>query len=730
MNEEESLYKTIILALIIGIVVVVLTLVLTRPEQETFTELYFNDHQNLPDYIDQNEEYSYSFTIANHEKSGIEYVYNKTQELIKLDYSCEDTILYLQKSNESKYLEFIDGYDDVDTWSTKTTDPLLYIKDDSYAIKMSYQVKSGAGQVVLGLRGLDDNDKYVLVINENKNKAYFMTRKQKIEIDINESLALSRRVAITAENGTLVIELDNQRLVELSNIKEFNKGFLFLEMTHTYAKLWSPVIERETTKQVVNLQFGGIQYVSVPLEVTQTLQQRILFYQAPNDQDTVSGELSTESNELNLDAELNPDAEQFAEGSPQLADNGSLNADNVSLPAEDSPQPADNGSQNADSSPLPADFNATKNTYYYYVGQPFNMTRYTMESVFRLIDGEQFSMGSESNYALGFFPLDYKVLFTYKSNGENKTMNLSLPKRIRGWHSVMVDVDNEIIKVYFDSVLSAVINDSDYSESATPFLRTDDDRAVVQNFYAESNVEPLKYNYNIPKSGSEQRRYTRIYDPRLISRPDQPEEERDPIDEELEYVYQANRIDWENYAANIIYVDPEKENSMFIAFNDLEETIYSLFLEDNTANFTFWENGIKKSEVKNVTLNETFTHRVEFDIEGNNITVRMNFEKLWEKTIDKTSGGLLLLNHSENVSVTNTDIENRDSNEIRVYQKPQPKCKPISSKTFSETAAVYIAKGDELMLEESFNINEDFDIGIISVLLSEEQEIHFLVSMK
>lgn len=678
MNEDESLYKAIIIALVIGIVIVIATLLLTKSNPETFTELYFNNHKELPNFVQENKSYDYSFVISNHEGKDVEYNYTISETLINLDYSCEDTVLYLSKQNESKYKEYVKGDYKIDTWATETKDPLLYINEENYSIKLSYQIKSGAGQIVIGLKGLDGKDNYVLIINEKEKKAHFLTANQDIEIDINESDALSRRVSIQSRDGTLIIELDSQTLVELSNVKGYSKGFLYLEMTQTYAKLWTPIIERGDLKQVINLQFGGIQFVTVPLEVTQTLQQKILFYQAPSN--TANSEQNTESQ------------------NDEFPDNETI-------------------------------LNETRKSYFYYVGNPFNMTRYTMESVFRLVNGEQFSMGVQDKFALGFFPLDYKVLFTYlNEEGENKTLNLSLPNRMRGWHSIMFDVNDNVIKVYFDSKLSAVVNDSKYGETPIPFLRTDDKRAVVQSFYAESNIEPLKYNYNIPKSGTQKRRYTRIYDPRLITRPDQPEDERTPVDDELTYVYESNRIDWDNYSANIIYVDNERKNSMLITFNDLDSVIYSLFLDDNQANFTYWKDKRKITELKNISLNTSYTHRVEFDVEENNITVRVDFEKLWELEIDKTSGGLLLLNNSENVSVKNTNIENRDSNEVRVYQKPDPKCKPLSTNTSSRTSSVYIKNEDLLKIEESFNFKKDFDIGIIEIGINEEQKIRFLVT--
>jgi hypothetical protein len=47
----------------------------TTAKPETFTELYFEDHSNLPKTIEKYKEYSFSFTIHNLEYKDVEYPY-------------------------------------------------------------------------------------------------------------------------------------------------------------------------------------------------------------------------------------------------------------------------------------------------------------------------------------------------------------------------------------------------------------------------------------------------------------------------------------------------------------------------------------------------------------------------------------------------------------------------------------------------------------------------------
>ncbi len=72
--EDDSIYNVIIISLIIGIIVVIATLVVAKPEKEKFTELYFNNHENLEEY-DYDGEIDFSFTISNFEGEQSEYKY-------------------------------------------------------------------------------------------------------------------------------------------------------------------------------------------------------------------------------------------------------------------------------------------------------------------------------------------------------------------------------------------------------------------------------------------------------------------------------------------------------------------------------------------------------------------------------------------------------------------------------------------------------------------------------
>jgi len=94
MNEDK-LYNILIAVSIIGIIVV-LVLIFTTKTTESFTELYFEDHQNLPsEYL--LDEYEFEFTIHNLENQAMNYGYNVYIEFYDNDKLKETSTI--EKSN-------------------------------------------------------------------------------------------------------------------------------------------------------------------------------------------------------------------------------------------------------------------------------------------------------------------------------------------------------------------------------------------------------------------------------------------------------------------------------------------------------------------------------------------------------------------------------------------------------------------------------------------------------
>ena len=91
-----AVYFVIGVSLFIGSVPVIKEAVVfaTTAKPETFTELYFEDHTNLPKTIKKDEKYSFIFTIHNVEYKDIEYSY-----VVYLQTNDQKTILDQGKFN-------------------------------------------------------------------------------------------------------------------------------------------------------------------------------------------------------------------------------------------------------------------------------------------------------------------------------------------------------------------------------------------------------------------------------------------------------------------------------------------------------------------------------------------------------------------------------------------------------------------------------------------------------
>ncbi len=72
--KEDILYNIVIGITLIAIIAVII-LIFTTSTTESFTELYFEDHNDLPSNIQLNKEYSFQFSIHNLENQQTTYNY-------------------------------------------------------------------------------------------------------------------------------------------------------------------------------------------------------------------------------------------------------------------------------------------------------------------------------------------------------------------------------------------------------------------------------------------------------------------------------------------------------------------------------------------------------------------------------------------------------------------------------------------------------------------------------
>ncbi|GEM_PF-1044448 len=106
-DNDKTIVYGIVAACVVGMVIIG-ALVLSSDTSEGFSELYFEDHTELPRMVDVNEEIDFAFTVVSHERDVTTYDYNVTYDnrliksgtfkLMPEDSSSEEVIL--AKGNE------------------------------------------------------------------------------------------------------------------------------------------------------------------------------------------------------------------------------------------------------------------------------------------------------------------------------------------------------------------------------------------------------------------------------------------------------------------------------------------------------------------------------------------------------------------------------------------------------------------------------------------------------
>ncbi|MFH1971877.1 MAG: DUF1616 domain-containing protein [archaeon] len=95
--EDDKVYNALMVISAIAIIII-LTLIFTTKTTEEFTELYFEDHQNLPNQIQLEKEYTFQFSIHNLENEQTSYNYKisidyyKSEKLQKTETLFQDSI--------------------------------------------------------------------------------------------------------------------------------------------------------------------------------------------------------------------------------------------------------------------------------------------------------------------------------------------------------------------------------------------------------------------------------------------------------------------------------------------------------------------------------------------------------------------------------------------------------------------------------------------------------------
>jgi len=241
--EDDSIYNAIIISLIIGIIIVIATLIIARPEKETFTELYFENHENLPKYSNPDNYYSFKFTIHNVENKDFNYTYrisafqDDKEQIIE-----ENTILI--KNNEKETIEKTIKVDVKDKAKIQVTLTDLDQEIHFFVKSNKYYPYEGLGDGKIDcLKTIDINENETLAI---KAEGSYADGWPVLEIRINGKLINSTE--IKEEKEYKLIPLMENSIVDLSfvndyNIKEDNQMVADRNIYVSYVKVGDKMID-------------------------------------------------------------------------------------------------------------------------------------------------------------------------------------------------------------------------------------------------------------------------------------------------------------------------------------------------------------------------------------------------------------------------------------------------------------------------------------------------------
>jgi hypothetical protein len=246
-QEDKKLFTAMIIALCIGIIIVVVTLFLTKPAKENFTELYFNDHASLPEYAQLNTSYDYSFSIHNVENKDMTYDYMTSTEYYKYDYGCERPDLYLEPTENSRI--------------TDTNDARLIIRGN-YNITFTYQVYSGKGQIIFRMVDAGNNPYYAFILDQENQRATFSGDQ---EYQRDTIIPDSAKVNIEAINGKVRMSINDQLIFD-TFLDQYTGGFPQFETINSYVEIPSVMVQKSNQRQLITIKIADAQYDTVEMQ--------------------------------------------------------------------------------------------------------------------------------------------------------------------------------------------------------------------------------------------------------------------------------------------------------------------------------------------------------------------------------------------------------------------------------------------------------------------------------
>ena len=224
---ENRLYNILIISLIIGLIITSIAVYYFRVhvygKPEYFSELYFPEPDNLPNKINLNTNYDYSFAIKSNEEYTKKYKYETGIELYNLYDFTEGKYHCLSKYRDKIYLDWTNASD-----FTLINEPKKFeaiekmfvlpnykkkINWPQYTVEFGFPPPTGVGQLVIFFRNETDM-KYHITIDEANNKTFFNQEQTSTGVDLKSGNNKIR----------LIVKEDNIKLF-LNSILVVNKQY-------------------------------------------------------------------------------------------------------------------------------------------------------------------------------------------------------------------------------------------------------------------------------------------------------------------------------------------------------------------------------------------------------------------------------------------------------------------------------------------------------------------------
>ena len=669
MDDDNYLYNAMIWALSIGIIIVIATLFLTKPAPESFTELYFNNHTSLPEYVNQADKYNYSFTIHNLENTLTTYNYSITTELYKLDYSCEKPDLYLESQNDNI----------VPTRKAESNDQALLIKEQNYNISFNYDLKQG-NHIRFAFLGIDNKEKYAIDIS---NESYFITPEKIIIMNITKK-ANSHKFTIIVDKNSTTLKIDTDTFY-LNTPKDYTIGFPSIETIDTYAEIYNFVIDRQEAKQGVNIRIADAKYQDTTLKKIQK-PQIIIQYTKYLSQD------QPQPNEILYNKIFYQPIIQQQRIPTSIATYYSANPINLtSYSVLASFRPGINSMLKLGLENITAVYNMTTNNLTIETPDVLVEFNVTLMQYNNLIIDVNNNTAAISFNGINLLNVTGNNLFDAKPY-------------LQTYNYVQVSefsTKGNIVPVTINYKFPDVTTQSYAGLYTTQIIRSLSTPVVFQN---PSN----KTNQTLPENQDNLTIGLSDYDK-----------------QRLEDFFNREKINWTNYRIVATYMD--KNNSLAITFRDLEKTMYAININDKnkTLSLAYTIDGIEYNISKTFTLSTI--NRLVIDETNGTVTVNINDKTLTTPQLTNATNGLVAFDY-QNITLLSAQAEDKDSNTIRIYKRQtNPECNPILVNRYIYNNDTTILDKHAISINGFVKFNESFDIAKVQIDLDNGEEVHFWV---